>query len=49
VPNGSTRKKPSAGYDSYWAKASKSGVRNDEIIVFKSEQVRLDYLIEIKI
>lgn len=49
TPNGVTRKKPAQGYDSYWAKAGKSGVRNDEIIVFKPEQVRLDYLLEIKI
>lgn len=49
TPTGMTRKKPAQGYDSYWAKAGKSGVRNDEIIVFKPEQVRLDYLLEIKI
>jgi len=49
TPTGMTRKKPESGYDSYWAKAGKSGVRNDEIIVFKPEQVRLDYLLEIKI
>ena len=49
TPTGVTRKKPAQGYDSYWAKAGKSGVRNDEIIVFKPEQVRLDYLLEIKI
>lgn len=49
VPTGMTRKKPASGYNSYWAKAGKSGVRNDEIIVFKPEQVRLDYLLEIKI
>ena len=42
-------KKLEKGYDSFWAKAGKSGVRNDEIIVFKPEQVRLDYLLEIKI
>lgn len=49
IPSGVTNKKPRSGYDSYWAKANKSGVRNDEIIVFKPEQVRLDYLLEIKI
>lgn len=41
--------RPPAGYDSFWAKAGKSGVRNDEIIVFKSGQVRLDYLVEIEV
>lgn len=41
--------RPPAGYDSFWAKAGKSGVRNDEIIVFKGGQVRLDYLVEIEI
>lgn len=41
--------KPPAGYDSFWAKAGKSGVRNDEIIVFRGDQVRLDYILEIEI
>lgn len=50
-PNGPTggSGRPPAGYDSFWAKAGKSGVRNDEIIVFKGGQVRLDYLVEIEI
>ena len=49
VPSGMTKKKPSAGYHSYWAKAGQSGVRNDEIIVFNPAQVRLDYIVEISI
>lgn len=51
VPNGSTGSggKPPAGYDSFWAKAGQSGVQNDEIIVFKGNQIRLDYLVEIEI
>lgn len=50
-PNGPTggSGRPPAGYDSFWAKAGRSGVRNDEIIVFKGGQVRLDYLVEIEI
>lgn len=51
VPRGSTGPsgRPSKGYDSFWAKSGQSGVRNDEIIVFKGSQVRLDYIVEIDI
>lgn len=51
VPTGPTggSGRPSKGYDSFWAKSGQSGVRNDEIIVFKGNQVRLDYLVEIEI
>lgn len=49
TPPHSTQSNPPKGYDSYWAKAGKSGVRNDEIIVFDLSQVRLDYLLEIEI
>lgn len=42
-------KKIPAGYDSFHAKAGISGVRNDEIIVFNSSQVRLTHIIEIEI
>lgn len=50
-PSGSTGSsgRPPAGYDSFWARAGRSGVRNDEIIVFQGSQVRLDYLVEIEI
>lgn len=51
VPRGSTGPsgRPGKGYHSFWAKAGQSGVRNDEIIVFKGSQVRLDYIVEIDI
>lgn len=49
VPRGSVSRTPPKGYDSYWAKSGQSGVMNDEIIVFNSSQVRLDYLIEVSI
>lgn len=39
--------KPSRGYDSFFAKANESGVRNNEMIVFKNEQVRIKYILEI--
>ena len=41
--------RPPSGYDSFWAKAGRSGVQNDEIIVFRGDQVRLDYLLEIEL
>lgn len=49
TPRGATGPsgKPSKGYDSFWAKANISGVRNDEIIAFDLGQIRLDYLLEI--
>ena len=37
---------PKAGHDSTWAKASQSGVMNDEIIVYKTCQCNLVYLVE---
>ena len=51
IPRGPTGSsgRPPAGYDSFWAKAGRSGVRNDEIIIFKGGQVRLDYLVEISL
>lgn len=50
VPSSSTGSsgRPPEGYDSFWAKAGRSGVQNDEIIVFRGDQVRLDYLLEIE-
>ena len=47
VPNGpfSTNKAPQ-GYDSTFAKAQKSGVYNNEMIVYRTSQVNLEYLIE---
>lgn len=49
VPSNSTSKKPDKGYDSYWAKPGKSGIRNNEMIIFDNKQIRLDYLLEIQI
>ena len=37
---------PRKGYDSFWAKPNKSGILNDEYIVFKEDRVNLKYLIE---
>lgn len=49
VPTSSRSKMPDAGYDSYWAQPGKSGIMNDEMIVFKNEQIKLKYLLEIEI
>jgi hypothetical protein len=48
VPRGPTSKKPDKGYDSYYAKAGTSGVRNNEMIVFDTNQIKLKYILEIK-
>ncbi len=37
---------PKAGYDSTWAKGGQSGVINDEMIVYKTNQANLVYLVE---
>jgi len=34
------------GFDSCWAKAGQSGVRNDEQIVYRTSQTNIRYLIE---
>ena len=47
VPTSSRSKKPDAGYDSYWAQPGKSGIRNDEMIVFENNQIKLKYILEI--
>lgn len=39
---------PPAGYDSCWAKASMTSLANDELIVYKNNQVKIKYLIEVK-
>lgn len=46
IPSGPTSKKPPKGYDSYWAKPHKSGVMNDEIVIFNTNQCNLTYLLE---
>ncbi len=47
IPNSSRSTKPDKGYDSYWAKASRSGIQNDEMIVFNNNQIKLKYILEI--
>ncbi len=47
VPSGSRSRNPDKGYDSYWAKPGHSGIQNDEMIIFKNNQIRLKYILEI--
>lgn len=47
IPSSSRSKMPDAGYDSYWAQPGKSGIMNDEMIVFNNNQIRLKYILEI--
>jgi len=47
VPNGCVSKNPDSIYDSYWAKPGQSGIQNDEMIIFKNNQIRLKYILEI--
>ena len=49
VPRTSTSKMPDKGHHSYWAQPGKSGIMNDEMIVFSNEQIKLDYLLEIEV
>jgi predicted DNA-binding WGR domain protein len=49
IPKSWQSKKPKAGYDSFWAKSGQSGVLNDEMIVFNNNQIKLKYILEIKI
>lgn len=49
VPSNSTSKNHPKEYDSYWAQGKKSGVLNDEMIVFKNNQIKLEYLLEIEL
>lgn len=46
TPRGSYESLPKAGYDSSFAKAGESGVRNNEMIVYNLYQCNLTYLIE---
>jgi poly [ADP-ribose] polymerase len=46
TPTTSYRSFPVKGYDSTFAKAGKSGVMNNEMIVYNTNQVSLKYLIE---
>lgn len=36
------------GYDSCWALPNKTGLLNDELIVYSSDQIKMKYLIEVK-
>jgi len=47
VPRSSRSTKPDSGYDSYWAQSNKSGIQNDEMIVFNNNQIKLKYILEI--
>ena len=46
VPRGPISKKPEKGYDSYFAKAQQSGVMNNEMIVFDTRQINLNYIVQ---
>ena len=46
VPDGYTSRLPKSGYDSTFARARRSGVRNNEMIVYSTNQANLKYLIE---
>lgn len=46
VPRGSDRNLPKPGFDSTWAKANVSGVLNNEMIVYRTTQTNLRYLVE---
>lgn len=46
TPSNSTSSLPPKGYDSYFAKAGKSSVMNNEMIVFNTSQINPTHLIE---
>jgi poly [ADP-ribose] polymerase len=48
VPSGQRSSPPPKGYDSYFAQARKSGVANNEMIVFREDQFLLTRLVEFK-
>jgi len=48
TPKGSYESLPKAGYDSTFAKANASGVMNNEMIVYKTYQANVKYLVEFK-
>lgn len=39
---------PPSGYDSTWARSKQCGLMHDELIVYKNEQIRINYLLEVK-
>ena len=46
VPRSYSETLPKAGYDSTWAIPGKSGIQNDEMIVYRTSQCNIKYLIE---
>jgi len=46
VPSGPSRNLPKPGYDSTFAKAHRSGVMNNEMVIYDTAQCNLKYLIE---
>lgn len=46
TPSGPSTQLPAPGYDSTFAKAGKSGVGNNEMIVYRTSQIDPRYLIE---
>lgn len=46
VPSSPRNCMPPKGYDSYFAKGNQSGVANNEMIVFRTSQVRINRLVE---
>jgi poly [ADP-ribose] polymerase len=46
TPAGTHEQLPKAGYDSTWAKAKQSGVYNDEVIVYTTDQCNPTFLCE---
>ena len=47
-PNSYGIKSIPSGHDSCWALPEKTGLHNDELIVYKNEQVNLKYLLKLK-
>ena len=46
VPRSYSETLPKSGYDSTWAIPGKSGIQNDEMIVYRTSQCNIKYLIE---
>ena len=46
VPSGPSSSLHRYGYDSVWAKPGKSGILNNEMIVYRTSQVNIRYLVE---
>lgn len=49
VPPGPSNSLPMKGYDSTFAKAHQSGVVNNEMVIYRTEQCNLKYLIEFSV